>query len=221
MAKLYDCYALPRGTQISKELLSFQPSGDDFIAFEVRAKDNYHVLQLPDNSEFAVLDTRSTRKLTAIGDVTSIRFEAAIEAEKLKKRKKDTKVNPTPFEVTINIYGLGSVADDVQSKLSAASAFLQHPKTLLKGKIYRNPQILEFAEGQIDMQCFVGITNDPPSTRRARISDEINNIFGSLEDGACPDMELEFEMPEQLLVQLKPSVMPVLFLEPAIILRNS
>ncbi|KAF6806185.1 DNA repair protein rad5 [Colletotrichum musicola] len=203
---LYGSYTLPKSIQLAKELLDHQPPGcEGFVTFEVRAKDGYHVLQLTDSSiDFAVLDTRSTSKLTAIEEVVSVRFEAAVEVEKLRKRKKGAKTKANPIEITVNIYGLWSVADDVGSKLSAVSAFLQHPKALLKGRAYRNPQVLELDESQIDMRCFVGITNDSPSARRARISDEVNTIFGSLEDDASQGMEWDFEIPEQLLVQLKP-----------------
>lgn len=203
-------------------LLDHQPPGcEGFITFEVGTKDGYHVLRLTDSlDDFAVLDTRSTSKLAAIEDVLSVRFEAVIEVEKLRKRKKGTKAKANPLEITVNIYGLWSVAEDVQSKLSAVSAFLQHPKALEKGKVYRNPQVLEFDKGQTDMRCFVGITNDSPSARRARISDEVNNIFGSLEDEASRDREWDIEMPEQLLLQLKPSVIPI-YHSHAIITRNS
>ncbi|EQB58429.1 hypothetical protein CGLO_01330 [Colletotrichum gloeosporioides Cg-14] len=125
-----------------------------------------------------------------------------VQATALRKRKKGTKAKPTPFSISINVYGMQLIADELGRKLSKASTFLQHPKALSKDKKYDNPHFFKFSE-EDDMQALVGITNDSPSAQRARISDEISNILECLAEN--PDGgTMNYVYPKGLLSPLKP-----------------
>ncbi|KAL3293750.1 DNA repair protein rad5 [Colletotrichum asianum] len=154
--------------------------------------------------DFAILDLQSSNRLEVIEHLETFRFEAMVEATALRKRKKGTKAKPTPVSLSINVYGMQSIADELGRKLSNASTFLQHPKALPQDKNYDNPHFFKFSEEE-DMKALVGITNDSPSARRARISDEISNILECLaEDPGGGTMNYIY--PKGLLSKLKPSL---------------
>ncbi|KAJ0163510.1 hypothetical protein CTA2_2879 [Colletotrichum tanaceti] len=147
--KLYDAAALPLNAEPpSQECLTAENTGcEGFVFFGVHKKDNHHVLcprGTPD--EFALLDTQCSNRLRAIEGLESVRFDAIIEAAVFKKRKKGKRSKPTPFSLSVNVYGPPSTADEVGRKLSAASGFLQHPKALSQSVDYRNPQLLQFSD---------------------------------------------------------------------------
>ncbi|KAF0323356.1 DNA repair protein rad5 [Colletotrichum asianum] len=155
-----------------------------------------------DFDDFAILDLQSSNRLEVIEHLETVRFEAMVEATALRKRKKGTKAKPTPVSLSINVYGMQSIADELGRKLSNASTFLQHPKALPQDKNYDNPHFFKFSEEE-DMKALVGITNDSPSARRARISDEISNILECLaEDPGGGTMNYIY--PKGLLSKLKP-----------------
>ncbi|KAK2751664.1 DNA repair protein rad5 [Colletotrichum kahawae] len=112
-------------------------------------------------------------------------------------------MKPTPVGLSINIYGRQTIANEIGCKLSAESAFLQHPKALSQEIRYNNPQFFDFPEDEADMKALVGITNDSPAGQRANISDEILNILDCLSETPYP-RNFDYTCPNGLLSQLKP-----------------
>lgn len=206
--QLYDRAALPGSTQKAFDKRSHAecPGCEGFFLFDILRQGSYHAICWPGDSEdFAVLDTQSSKQLQSISDVHSVRFKAVVEVAAVRKRKRAVAVSPKPIDVSINVYGLRSVAEEVGNRLSASSAFLQHPKALPRETEYHNPQYFEFSEDEADMKALVGITNNSPSAQRAKISNEISNILECLTEGA-DNVKIDYCQLKGLRSQLKPSV---------------
>ncbi|KAF4844799.1 putative SWI/SNF-related matrix-associated actin-dependent regulator of chromatin subfamily A member 3-like 1 [Colletotrichum siamense] len=201
---LLDGAALP--TKAVEDCLSEECSGCvGFVTCSVRQIDGYHVLYaMGCSDEYALLDVNSSNRLHVIESIETIRYEAMVETAMVKKRRRRSNSKSAPISLSINIFGQPSVAMEAGRRLSAASIFLQHPKALHKGIEYRNPQFLLFPEDTTDMMAFVGITNDSPSARRARISDEISSILDCLSDDPS-GMTFEYTEHYGLLSALKPA----------------
>ncbi|KAH9238258.1 hypothetical protein K456DRAFT_1828223 [Colletotrichum gloeosporioides 23] len=205
---LYGGAALPDPTQKAfDERSRVECAGcEGFFLFDILKKGSYHTICWPGDSEiFAELDTQSHKQLQTIYDVHSVRFKAVAEEAAVSKRKRAIAASPKPIDVSINVYGLRSVADEVGTRLSASSIFLQHPKALPLEIEYNNPQFLEFSEDEADMKALVGITNDSPSAQRAKMSEEISNILDCLTEGADND-NIDYCQLKGLQSQLKPGV---------------
>ncbi|CAI0652968.1 unnamed protein product [Colletotrichum noveboracense] len=203
---LYGGAALPDPTQKAfDERSRVECAGcEGFFLFDILKKGSYHTICWPGDSEiFAELDTQSHKQLQTIYDVHSVRFKAVAEEAAVSKRKRAIAASPKPIDVSINVYGLRSVADEVGTRLSASSIFLQHPKALPLEIEYNNPQFLEFSEDEADMKALVGITNDSPSAQRAKMSEEISNILDCLTEGADND-NIDYCQLKGLQSQLKP-----------------
>jgi hypothetical protein len=171
-----------------------------FITFPLGRKDTYYVLESSHGLELALLDTRSNTQLVALQALDFVRFEAAIDSGTVSKRRKRSKRRKEPLNLSINIFGPKSSADDVGGRLSKVSAFLQHPKTVPLGVEYYNPQFLVFPEDDTNMNDFVGITNASAWAQRIKISDEVGDIMDSLGDITT---EGEWQPPTGLLSLLK------------------
>ncbi|KAH0422711.1 SNF2 super family RAD5 protein [Colletotrichum camelliae] len=178
---------------------------EGFFTCSVRQIDGYHVLcAVGCSDEFALLDVNSSNRLHVIENIETIRYEAIMDTAMAKKQRRRPNSKCAPISLSINIFGQPSIAMEVGRRLSAASIFLQHPKALFKEIQYRNPQFLAFPEDTTDMRAFVGVTNDSPSARRARISDEISAILDCLSDNSL-GMTIEYTQHHGLLSSLKPS----------------
>ncbi|KAF3808323.1 DNA repair protein RAD5B [Colletotrichum gloeosporioides] len=202
---LYDGAALPIVAGKSSEQTGREvpTSHGDFVSFDIHKKDTHHVLRWPHSTDdFAVLDLQSGNRLEVIEHLETIRFEAIVEATALRKRKRGTKAKSAPVSLSINVYGMEHIANELGRKLSTASTYLQHPKALSQDKKYDNPHFFKVLEEE-DMKALVGITNDSPSAQRARISDEISNILECLAEGP-DDGILDYNNLKGLIAKLKP-----------------
>lgn len=170
------------------------------MTFPLRKREKFYVLESSNGLELASLDTRSITQLAALEALPFVRFEAAIDTGTVSKRRKVSSSKPEPLNLSINIFGPKSTADDVGRRLSKASAFLQHPKTVPVGIEYYNPQFLVFPEDDTDMKNFIGITNTPAWAQRIKISDEVGDIMDSLVNVAT---DSEWQSPIGLVSLLK------------------
>ncbi|KAM4057430.1 type III restriction enzyme, res subunit [Hirsutella rhossiliensis] len=172
---------------------------DPFMTCSVLPKDKHHVLRLGNGPDFAVLDTRTSAKLNSLNGMSCLRFEAIIDSSTVSKRHKGAKRRVTSFNLSINISGPKSAADEVATRLAKASAYLQHPHTLDAESEYYNPQLLSFSDDATTMRDLIGIGNDLSWATKRRISDEIGIILDSLTDVAT---ECDLQPPEGLLSSL-------------------
>ncbi|KAI0161065.1 hypothetical protein GGR52DRAFT_586385 [Hypoxylon sp. FL1284] len=145
------------------------------------------------NTEFAVLDTRTTSTLIALRSFPIVRFEAIVQSRYFVKRQRRASASLTNFPLSINVFGAKSDSDVVGLQLSKLSAYLQHPESLPPNIEYFNPQFLSFAGENISMNELVGTANDCYLDIRSRISDEVGSIFESLGKVTVEDTSLSLE----------------------------
>lgn len=147
--------------------------------FPITFKDGTCLLESRENESYAILDTHSTRKLAVLKELSSVKLEAITDAGNLLKRRNKKNRRQT-FSVFVNIFGPQDVASDAASRLSKASAFLQHPKSLEPGIIYSNPQFFRIPGMDEDMNKYIGLGDRLSSQRKVMISAEIHDILCSL-----------------------------------------
>ena len=160
-----------------------------FKFFQLRKSNDHYALCSRDGTNVAVLDVRTTLKLDVLKS-TTVRFDAVVEANIFSKSNPEAGRNSMSFSLSINIFGLKSMADDMASQLAKVSAFLQHPKMLPFGVQYYNPQYFTFPEETLDMNEFVTGSENTSLARNMKILEEVGNILDSLADVAFePDPE--------------------------------
>ncbi|KAI8951872.1 SNF2 family N-terminal domain-containing protein [Xylaria longipes] len=175
---------------------------DPFTRFRVQTKDHIYVLCYESGSEFAVLDTRTTSRLSALSETPMLRFEAVVESSIFSKRQRGGKPRPRIFPLSVNIFGSMTTADDVACRLSKVSTFLQHPQSLHEEVEYHNPQLLTFANDDSNMRDLVGIGNNSIWALNINVVGEVGRILESLTHTDIVS-EQELELPIGLLSKLK------------------
>lgn len=144
-------------------------------------------------TELAILDTQTASKLSALGNISTVRFAAIVQSNILTKRQKRSNPGLQVFSLSINILGVKSAADAVSRQLSKLSAYLQHPESLQIGIEYHNPQFLTFGDENINMNELIGMGNNYHWNSKNKISEEIGNIFESLGNVTVGKSSLPFE----------------------------
>ncbi|TRX94187.1 hypothetical protein FHL15_004955 [Xylaria flabelliformis] len=198
---LYDAMAKELGSpRMSDSSITNDPKS--FTHFRVEARDHIHVLCNESGSEFAVLDTRTASRLSALSGTLMLRFEAVVESSTFSKRQRGAKQRQRTFPLSVNIFGSKSVAEDVACILSKISAFLQHPQSLYAEIEYYNPQLLTFGNNDSNMRDLVGIGNHYLRTLNSSILGEVGKILDSLTHTNIL-AEQDLELPTGLLSELK------------------
>lgn len=160
---------------ILSRLLTAAQSAAPFSSFSLQPTGGLVELFSEEGIKFAVLDVQTASKLQALSHVPGIRSEAVVQTRTIMKRRSKS---TTPFDVTINIFGPGCVADEVSLALSKVNAFLQHPQALDTSIEYRNPDILTFPGLKVNMKDYIGIGT--PSWHADHLNRDIEDILGSL-----------------------------------------
>ncbi|KAI0444887.1 SNF2 family N-terminal domain-containing protein [Xylaria telfairii] len=178
-------------------------SATPFANFRVHTKDQSHILCYKSGGEFAILDTRTTSRLSALSGTPMLRFEAVVESSIFSKRKRGSKKGPRIFPLSINIFGPKSAADGVAYALSKVSAFLQHPQSLHEEGEYHNPQLLTFGNDESNMRHLVGSGNNSTYAANLKILGEVERILDSLPHanvGAAQQLELPAGLTSELKI---------------------
>lgn len=152
--------------------------------FPISPRNQYFALQSPAQADFAILNSRTTKILWGLSDLTPIRYEAFFAGHDLGKPKQQwkRKGNTIGITVSINIYGLREIANDVGRRLSKAGIYLQHPYYLDKNFEYDNPHYFKLPGRQA--KEFTVCDSSP--TRGAMRQPQVVNIvkiFESLDQG--------------------------------------
>lgn len=173
---LLNAQAKPVGaSSILSRLLTAAQSAFPFASFSLRHTDGIIKLFSEQGVNFAILDVQTASKLRALDHVPGTRSEAVVETRVLMKRHSKS---ATPFNVSINLFGPESIAEEVSLALSKVKAFLQHPQTLDANIEYRNPDFLTFPEVKVNMKDCVGIGT--LSWKADHLKRDIENMLGSL-----------------------------------------
>lgn len=113
-----------------------------FHAFKVsRQEDSYYLLHGDAQSsiKFAILDLVTCHSLRSLRAITGIVFTAILQSASLHSLSKESKRKKTVIDLSINLCGLESLADNVGVALTEVSTCLQHPDFLQPGMAYINP----------------------------------------------------------------------------------
>lgn len=177
-------------------------SDAEFVCFRVLHQSSVCLLLSEDDDEFAVLDTQTASRLSAVSEIPMLRFEAVVRSDVFFKRQRRAKHTSRTFPLSINIFGSKAAADDAASRLSQASAYLQHPQSELKlGIVYHNPQFLPFPEEDWNMRQLIGTGNTSPRLPDRNISEVVGRILESLAHiniAANEELELHVGLTSQL-----------------------
>ncbi|KAI1120104.1 SNF2 family N-terminal domain-containing protein [Nemania abortiva] len=136
----------------------------------------------------------------ALKVIPTVRFEALINSHVFTKRQRRGDPQSNSFDVSINIFGPRSVSDDVGHRLSAVSAYLQHPKSLDSDIEYRNPQFLTFGDEDPGMRSLIDLGHDVGWQPKINSIEEIGRILDSLTHVA---IDGDLRLPAGLISQLK------------------
>lgn len=128
----------------------------------------------------AHLDLHTSRALGSLGSLADLKFAGLVESAAITQSRKEPQ-SKGAMQLSVNVYGPFSSADQVGKALSAVSAFLQHPFFLEPGcNEYFNPQMFRTGNEMQNLTHLVGLTEK--DLRAKAISDEVEHIFDSLND---------------------------------------
>lgn len=121
-------------------------------------------------------------KLVVLRHISGVRYEAVVPNRTILKRKAKSSA---PFQISINIFGPRSAADEVSGALSKANAFLQHPETLSVDVEYYNPDMLIFPGQKTSMNHLIGTSHS--LLEESKLSRDVRGILESLNQVAGGD----------------------------------
>ncbi|KAL8375683.1 hypothetical protein RB595_007002 [Gaeumannomyces hyphopodioides] len=131
----------------------------------------HHALYL-DGEQLAILDSHTSHHLNNLDSVGCLSFQGVYRASHITKcGKQDT------FQVSINICGPMSMADNVNATLTNHRLCLQHPYALDSCLEYWNPQVYK-ADPNTYMTHLVGITQEIIEAKA--LSDKIESVMDNL-----------------------------------------
>jgi SWI/SNF-related matrix-associated actin-dependent regulator of chromatin subfamily A3 len=107
-------------------------------------------------------------------------FTAVVAASSLHNILRKRSNNKPVFDISVNIIGPESTADDVGTALADSSAYLQHPFFLEARIRYINPQYFYSGVDKTDLRHLIG----PPTTnsRSSHVSEGVESVLNSLYD---------------------------------------
>jgi SWI/SNF-related matrix-associated actin-dependent regulator of chromatin subfamily A3 len=154
--------------------------------FAITFKNHYYALKSPAQTDFAIVDKRTTGIFQRLSDLAMIRFEALLDSNDAGKTGKQWKKKGETigFVISVNIYGSRNIAQEVGKRLSKAGAFLQHPCHLDKGIEYDNPHFFKLPNRKTIAPpvCMVSQCRQASSEAQAP---QVSRILDSLDHGAA------------------------------------
>lgn len=160
-------------------------ASDFFSTFTLKENIRGTFSILIEQTEIAVLDVQITSKLAVLRQISGVRCEAVVPDRTILKRKAKSSA---PFQISINIFGPRSAADEVSGALAKVNAFLQHPETLSVDVEYYNPDMLIFPGQKTSMNHLIGtsqlLLEESTLSRDVRgILESLNQVTGDVELG--------------------------------------
>lgn len=144
-------------------------------------------LVFPDGTEFALLNTHTTKVLADVIDLPSIQLEAYANLTTLYETiGRATKASDATLRVNINLYGSQETRKDVGRQLSSGKIYLQHPDQRRPGSIYDNPHFLGLPGMQVEevdskQQHFVeNVLQGNDSNEPGQFQKAVSDVYASL-----------------------------------------
>jgi hypothetical protein len=153
--------------------------------FAISSRNHYYALQSTTQTDFAIIDKRTTHVFQRLSDLATVRFEALLDGNDLgkpgKQWKKGGETIGLPF--SINIYGSRGIAQEVGKRLSKAGSFLQHPYLLGEGIEYDNPHYFKLPNRKTSLPPNNVISPCRQPSRKSQAA-QVSGILDSLDHGA-------------------------------------
>ena len=143
----------------------------------------YYVVKSPHGKNFAILDSHITRILHNIQDIGPVRLQAIIQhgpTDNSAIKNVGSTIQKRVIEVSINLYGIPSLAKTMGDALSKERKFLQHPDAVDSGISYVNPQYFCPPGESGNLDHMVGTGRGNPSSMQS-IYSEVDKIMDSLD----------------------------------------
>jgi hypothetical protein len=146
--------------------------------FDVVQTDNHYSLVLIKHGVFALLDQISSTLIRALQDWNNVHIKAVVQSSTLSQIRLNKKATHI-FDLSLNVYGPETEAEEVGNRLSLLSGYLQHPYFLEPGYEYWNPQCFTILGTTTKyLTHLVGMSESDMSSKR--LSDEVEGILGAL-----------------------------------------
>ena len=141
-------------------------------------------LMFPDGTQFALLNTHTTKVLASVIDLPSVELEALANLATLHETiARSTKASDATLRVNINLYGSKETWKKVGRQLSAGKIYLQHPDQQRPGSIYDNPHFLVFPGMQVQKVNFKPqdlVENMLQGNEPAQFQKAVSDVYASL-----------------------------------------
>lgn len=172
-----------------EELVTTTLPWSRFHTFKLVARGEYYYLSSNGRSstnEVSMLDLIATRQIHSLGRFAELSFTAVISSSNLDKITRKFRRKEIIIDISVNISGPMTIADDVGDTLADDSAYLQHPFFLPLGTRYINPQYLYPSKTKADLRHLIGpLTIDAGSMR---VSLGLGDLLESL--NGLPKLEI-------------------------------
>jgi hypothetical protein len=172
--------------QLDEAYFSSLLSKPDYVQrFAISFRNHYYALQSTTQTDFAVIDKRTTRVFQRLSDLATIRFEAFLDSNDIgkpgKQWKKGGETIGLPF--CINIYGSRGIAQEAGKRLSKGGSFLQHPYHLDEGIEYDNPHYFKLPDRRMALPLDNVVSPCRQPSRESQAA-QVSGILDSLDHGA-------------------------------------
>ncbi|RYP69277.1 hypothetical protein DL770_008287 [Monosporascus sp. CRB-9-2] len=154
-----------------------------FHTFQLVARQEFYCLAQANGTsteEIGMLDLITTKHLHSLGTFLELSYTAIVASTSLTNILRKPSHKKAIIDISVNVTGPESIADDVGDTLASASAYLQHPFFLQTGIRYINPQYFYSGNEKTNLRHLI----DPSTTdsRSMYVSERIENLLESLDD---------------------------------------
>ncbi|KAK4466315.1 SNF2 family N-terminal domain-containing protein [Cladorrhinum samala] len=164
------------------------------------------------SSPVAQLNSTTCRAITKLRHLSGVTFEAIVDRFQISSGRNAPSGKGFIMQLSVNVYGPFTTADQVGSVLSSASTFLQNPYSLASKYRYYNPQMYRIGGIMEDLTHLVGMSEKDFQAKA--ISDEVEQVLGTIDstifqdDNNAMDYRMTIEplreaQPVNLTVELK------------------
>ena len=154
-----------------------------YASYAIVPLETYYVVKSPHGKSFAILDSHITRILHEVQDVGPVRLQAIIQhgpTDNYAIENIGSTTQKRVIEISINLYGILSLAKTMGDALSKERKFLQHPDAVDSGVSYVNPQYFCPPGESGNLDHMVGTGRGKPSSMQS-IDSEVDRIMDSLD----------------------------------------
>lgn len=149
--------------------------------YPILPREGFYALRSPRESDFAVVDIKTTRALKAVQNLGNVRFQAVMQSNVAETpgMAPRTKTERNMIRVSINIYGARALGKEIGTLLTQERQFLQHPDVIDHGVRYDNPHYFKIPGQTANLEQCIKPCDDGRTSKQAMLS-EVGRIMDSL-----------------------------------------